>query len=85
MNLSDEKISEAMAECTTCKGTGLWRRGGDKEFCVSCNGTGKVMTEKGRKFKAIVETSQKEENIFEDNSVISTRVLQPKSRWRGRK
>jgi hypothetical protein len=42
-------------ECSTCKGSGLWRRGGDKEFCISCSGTGKVLTEKAKRFKAIVE------------------------------
>lgn len=29
-------------KCTTCNGSGLWYRGGDKEFCISCNGTGRV-------------------------------------------
>jgi hypothetical protein len=33
----------------------------DNELCQNCEGTGKVLTEKARKFKTIIETSQKEE------------------------
>jgi predicted nucleic-acid-binding Zn-ribbon protein len=29
-------------ECPDCNGTGLWYRGGDKEFCVSCDGSGRI-------------------------------------------
>jgi hypothetical protein len=33
----------------------------DREQCQNCNGTGKVLTERAKKFKTIVEMSQKEE------------------------
>lgn len=40
--MRENRDSWLYRECTTCNGSGLWYRGGDKEFCISCNGTGRV-------------------------------------------